>query len=127
MGKFNNSNNNYQYRPSKTDILKEISVEVANLAVLPIWERLNITELEYIDRENAIEVKKVETEIITDVLNGEDIFADESLINTLQNENTTIIADLEASTTIIDTTSNVSVGTIVQQLEAIISARLNAM
>jgi hypothetical protein len=126
MGKFNNSNT-YQYRPSKTDILKEISVEVANLLVLPIWERLNLTELEYIDRENAKEVENVENDIITDVLNGEDVLADEPLIEILQNENTTVIADLENSTTIVDTTTNVSVGTIVQQLEAIISSRLNAM
>jgi hypothetical protein len=130
MGKFNNTNTHFSTLISQTEVLKSISVEIANLIVMPIWEQLGISETEYIARENALYVydaSNIEIEIINRVENDVDLLTDDSLISIIAHEDEETLDELENSTTIADATNNISVGTIVQQLEAIIAARLNAV
>jgi hypothetical protein len=129
MGKFNNTNT-HSALISQSEVLKSISVEIANLQVMPIWQQMNITEQEYIARENALYVydaSTIEIEIINRVDNDVDLLTDESLISIIAHEDEETLDELENSTTIADATNNITVATIVQQLEAIIAARLNAM
>jgi hypothetical protein len=129
MGKFNNTNT-HSALISQSEVLKSISVEIANLQVMPIWQQMNITEEEYIARENALYVydaSNIEIEIINRVDNDVDLLTDESLISIIAHEDEETLDELENSTTIADATNNITVATIVQQLEAIIAARLNAM
>jgi hypothetical protein len=130
MGKFNNTNNHFSALISQTEVLKSISVEISNLIVMPIWEQLGISETEYIARENALYVydaSNIEIEIINRVDNDVDLLTDESLISIIAHEDEETLDELENSETIADTNNNITVSTIVQQLEAIIVSRLNAM
>lgn len=129
MGKFNNTNT-HSALISQSEVLKSISVEIANLQVMPIWQQMNITEQEYIARENALYVydaSTIEIEIINRVDNDVDLLTDESLISIIAHEDEKTLDELENSNTIANATNNITVATIVQQLEAIIAARLNAM
>jgi len=129
MGKFNNTNT-HSALISQSEVLKSISVEIANLQVMPIWQQMNITEEEYIAREKALYVydaSTIEIEIINRVDNDVDLLTDESLISIIAHEDEKTLDELENSNTIANATNNITVATIVQQLEAIIAARLNAM
>jgi hypothetical protein len=128
MGKFNKPH--FSTLIGKSEVLQKISVEIANLRVLPVWTQLGITEEEYIARQNALYVydaSNIEIEILNRVENDVDLLTDETLISIIAHEDEETINELENSTTIADTTNNISVGTIVQQLEAIIAARLNSL
>ena len=128
MGKFNKPH--FSTLIGKSEVLQKISVEIANLRVLPVWTQLGITEEEYIARQNALYVydaSNIEIEILNRVENDVDLLTDETLISIIAHEDEETINELENSTTIVDEITNISVGDIVQQLEAIIASRLNTV
>jgi hypothetical protein len=121
MGKFNYSTKTNVSVPQSV-ILHSIAVEISNQLLLPIWEQLNMTEEEY----NAIYVYNVETieqEIINRIDNEIDVLTEESQIQIINHEDTLTRETLSNSETIADEANGISVGSIIQQIELIISSR----
>ena len=124
MGKFNNTNKTITVPQSV--VLHSIAVEISNQLLLPIWEKLGITEEEYQMQQDAIyvyDVETIETAIIERINNDVDILNDESLIQIINHEDSLTRETLSNSETIADETNGISVGNIVQQIELIISSR----
>ena len=120
MGKFNNTNKTITVPQSV--VLHSIAVEISNQLLLPIWEQLNMTEAQY----NAIyvyDVETIETAIIERINNDVDILNDESLIQIINHEDSETRETLSNSETIADEVNGISVGSIIQQIELIISSR----
>jgi len=120
MGKFNNSTKTISVPQSV--ILHSIAVEISNQLLQPIWTQMGLTEAQY----NAIYVYDVETieqEIINRIDNEIDVLNDESLIQIINHEDTETRETLSNSETVADEANGISVGSIIQQIELIISSR----
>jgi len=121
MGKFNNLNKTNVSVPQSV-VLHSIAVEISNQLLQPIWTQMGLTEAQY----NAMYVYDVETieqEIINRIDNEIDVLNDESLLEIINHEDSETREFLSNSETIADEANGISVGSIIQQIESIISSR----
>lgn len=128
MGKFNSNQGFFQ--PTRfsnsvdTALLPPYSVQVANIRDIPIWEMQGITQEEYEARQNALvyDASYIEQEIIEAVENNIDPITDAAIISLYEHEDEETQNALETSTTVVNETTNLTVGDIIQQSEANIAA-----
>lgn len=98
---------------------------MANIRSIPVWEFEGISEQEYLARQNALvyDASFIVIQILETVQNDIDPITDESIISMIQHEDEETINILENDSTIINETTGITGGSIVQQIEAIIASR----